>query len=128
MQPIRRRTFVGGAAAVAALASAGRAAAKTHTVTMDPAGSKFTPDTITVRRGDTVEWENTTSVLHSVTFDPAKSKVAGNVELPAGVAAFDSGPMRREAKWSHVFETPGVYRYICRYHENMRMVGTVVVK
>lgn len=128
MATVGRRAVIGMGALALLSGVPRRAAAKTHVVTMDPAGSKFTPDVITVRRGDTVEWENTTSVLHSVTFDPAKSKAPGNVALPDGVAPFDSGPLRREAKFAHVFETPGVYRYICKYHENMKMVGTVIVK
>lgn len=128
MATVGRRVVVGAGTLALFAGVAGRAAAKTHLVTMDPAGSKFAPDTITIRRKDTVEWENTTSVLHSVTFDPAKSKVPGNVVLPVGVAPFDSGAMRREAKFAHTFDTPGTYRYICKYHENMKMVGTVIVK
>ena len=128
MAQVGRRAVIGAGALALASTVAGRASAKTHVVTMDPAGSKFTPDTITIRRKDTVEWENTTSVLHSVTFDPSMSKVAGNVELPAGVAPFDSGAMRREAKFAHTFDAPGTYRYICKYHEGMKMVGAVIVK
>lgn len=128
MATVGRRLVVGGGALALFSGAARGVAAKTHVVTMDPAGSKFAPDTITIRRNDTVEWENTTSVLHSVTFDPAKSKVAGNVVLPVGVSPFDSGGLRREAKFAHTFETPGTYRYICKYHENMKMVGTVIVK
>ena len=124
----RRQILAVGTTSLAALAVAGRAVARTHLVTMDPSGSKFVPDSITIRRGDTVEWENTTSVIHSVTFDPAKSKVAGNVALPPGVAPFDSGTIRRGDKWSHSFETRGTYKYICRFHENMRMIGVVGVK
>ena len=123
-----RRLVLLAAAAGAAGLSARPAQAKTHPVTMNPASSKFEPQDIAIRRGDTVEWENTTSVLHSVTFDPAMSKVPGNVVLPEGVAPFDSGRMSREAKFAHTFTKAGVYKYVCKYHEGMGMVGTVTVR
>lgn len=125
---IDRRQVLGAGLATGAALVAGAAQAKTHLITMDAAGSKFTPDSLTIRRNDTVEWENTTPVMHSVTFDPSMSKVPGNVELPKGVAPFDSGRMLRDAKFAHQFTVPGVYRYICKYHEGMKMVGSIIVK
>lgn len=117
-----------GLTALSALPSRGLAAPTTHQVSVDPALSKFAPANLTIRLGDTVEWENTAYVIHSVTFDPARSKVAGNVALPAGVAPFDSGALKAGAVFSHTFTTRGTYRYICRFHEAMGMVGSVTVK
>lgn len=128
---LNRRTIARGGlglALAAALPRASLAAATTHAVTVDPAGSKFAPGDLTIRVGDTVEWENTAFVGHSVTFDPARSKVAGNVVLPAGAEPFDSGLMKAGARFSHTFTTRGAYRYICRFHEAMGMVGSVTVK
>ena len=31
------------------------------------------------------------------------------------------------AVWSHIFTTPGTYRYVCKPHERMGMMATVVV-
>lgn len=126
-----RRAITKGAlaaAAAAVLPKAALAAPKTHSVTVDAAASKFTPAALTIKAGDTVEWENTAYVAHSATFDPAKSKVAGNVALPAGVAPFDSGMMKGGAKFSHTFTVKGTYKYICRFHENMGMVGQIIVR
>ena len=125
---VDRRLLLLAAASGALGLAAWPAQAKTHAVTMNPASSKFEPQDITIRRGDTVEWENTTSVLHSVTFDPAMSKTPGNVVLPEGVEPFDSGRMTREAKFAHKFTKAGVYKYVCKYHEGMGMVGTVTVR
>lgn len=126
-----RRTFATRALGLVAAAAAPQiavAAPKTHSVTVDAAGSKFLPADLTIRAGDTVEWENTAYVAHSVTFDPAKSKVAGNVVLPPGVAPFDSGLMKGGAKFSHTFTVKGAYKYVCKFHEGMGMVGSITVK
>lgn len=104
------------------------ARAKSHSVTMNPASSQFEPASLTIRRNDTVEWENTTGVLHSVTFDPAAAKSPDAVALPDGVAPFDSGRMKRGDKFSRRFDKSGTYKYICKYHEGMGMVGVVIVK
>ena len=124
---MHRRMVLAGAV-VGLFAVARQARAASHSVTMNPSTSKFEPATLTIKRNDTVEWENTTGVFHSVTCDPSLSKVPGNVVLPAGVAPFDSGRMKREAVFTHQFTEPGTYKYICKYHENMNMVGTVIVK
>jgi len=115
-------------AAAAALPKVAAAAPTTHEVTVDPDSSRFTPADLVIRLGDTVEWENTGFVAHSVTFDPAKSKIPGAVVLPDGVAPFDSGLMKKGEKFRHTFTTKGVHKYVCKFHENMGMVGSVTVK
>jgi plastocyanin len=77
--------------------------------------------------GDTVKWTNPAVVLHSVTFDPSMSAKPGNVALPEGVAPFDSGDMQQDAVFSHTFTVKGTHKYICKMHEAMGMIGTVVV-
>jgi plastocyanin len=47
--------------------------------------------------------------------------------LPAGVAPFGSESMEEDATFSHTFTVKGTYKYICKMHEAMGMVGTVVV-
>ena len=126
---IHRRSFakllgaMGLTTAVPALAQA-----KTVDVSMknSPKGV-FVPATVNVSVGDTVTWTNPGAITHTVTFDPAKASSAGDVALPAGVAPFDSGDMEEDATFSHTFTAKGTYKYVCKYHEMMGMVGTVVV-
>jgi plastocyanin len=115
------------ALAATAKPAAKAAAAKTVSVRIDARGARFVPASLTVNVGDTVEWTNPSSILHSVDFDPAVSKVVGNVALPAGVKPFGSGAMEEAAKFSHTFTAKGVYKYICKYHEAMGMIGSVTV-
>jgi len=87
----------------------------------------FAPATVNVAVGDTVTWTNPGIITHSVTCDPAQAATAANVALPAGVAAFDSGTMEQDATFSHTFTAKGTYKYVCKFHEAMGMIGTVVV-
>ena len=87
----------------------------------------FVPATVNIKVGDTVKWTNPGIITHTVTFDPAQAATASNVALPAGVAPFDSGNMEEEATFSHTFTVKGTYKYVCKYHEEMGMVGTVIV-
>ena len=85
------------------------------------------PDTVTIAAGDTVKWTNTGFVTHSVTFDPSMAAKAADVASPAGVAPFDSGNVEEDGTFSHTFMVKGTYKYICKFHEAMGMVGTVIV-
>lgn len=126
---IHRRSFakllgmLGLTAAAPALAQA-----KTVDVSIknSPKGA-FVPATVNISAGDTVTWTNPGVITHTVTFDPAKAMSASNVVLPASVAPFDSGDMEEDATFSHTFTVKGTYKYVCKYHEMMGMVGTVVV-
>lgn len=87
----------------------------------------FVPATVNVSVGDTVTWTNPGVITHTVTFDPAKAMTPSDVVLPGGAAPFDSGDMEEDATFSHTFTAKGTYKYVCKYHEMMGMVGTVVV-
>ena len=87
----------------------------------------FVPATVNIKVGDTVKWTNPAVITHTVTFDPAQAATASNVVLPAGVAPFGSDNMEEDATFSHTFTVKGIYKYICKMHEAMGMVGTVVV-
>jgi plastocyanin len=87
----------------------------------------FVPATVNIKVGDTVKWTNPAVITHTVTFDPAQAATASNVVLPAGVAPFGSDNMEEDATFSHTFAVKGTYKYICKMHEAMGMVGTVVV-
>ena len=89
---------------------------------------KFVPLTVTIQKGDTVEWINNAASLHSVTTNPAVAQDPKDVSSPAGAKPFDSGFMTPGAKWSYTFTVPGTYKYLCLPHEKDHMIGIVVVK
>ena len=126
---IHRRAFTEMVASLGVVAATpALAAAKTVEVTMkNNPKAIFQPATVNIAVGDTVTWTNPGIITHSVTFDPAQAVTAANVALPAGVAPIDSGTMEQDATFSHTFTVKGTYKYICKFHEAMGMVGTVVV-
>ena len=76
----------------------------------------YTPASVTISVGDTVEWDNVDTAAHTVTGgSPA--------EGPSGV--FDSSLVMGKAKYSHTFDSAGSYDYFCMVHP--WMVGNVKV-
>ena len=71
---------------------------------------KFTPATVTIKVGGTVDWTNHDDIGHTVSF-------AGQ--------GINSKVLQRNDRFSHTFDTPGTYTYICSIHPFMH--GTVVV-
>lgn len=70
----------------------------------------FAPASVEVAAGGTVEWTNADGEGHTVS---------------ATGGAFESGIMPEGAVFAQVFETPGVFDYVCAIHPEMR--GTVTV-
>jgi plastocyanin len=70
---------------------------------------KFSPATIEVKKGDTVEWKNDDITPHTATS-----------------ATFDSGSIASDAAWQHTFKEAGNFRYTCTFHPVMQ--GTIIVK
>jgi plastocyanin len=122
-----RRAVTGGLAFIGLLVTVSEAVAEDTEVTINQRISRFVPDTVSIKTGETVSWDNPGIITHSVTFDPKFAKVAANVMLPPGVAPFDSGDMEEDANFKHTFTVAGTYKYICKYHEEMGMTGTVIV-
>lgn len=89
---------------------------------------RFLPDTVRVRVGETVEWRNTSDLLHTVTADPERAFRADNVRLPDGADPFDSGDLAPGAVFRHTFSVRGTYQYTCVPHEPAGMVGVVIVE
>ena len=83
-------------------------AAKTHTVAMD--GTRFVPETITVKQGDRVVWVNKDPFPHTATAE----------------RVFDSGSVAAGKSWSHVARKPGEFAYVCTFHPGMK--GTLIVQ
>jgi plastocyanin len=123
---VTRRTLLMAGAALALYPKASRAAA-TAKVAIPDDKSTFEPAEVRIKVGDSVEWTNHALIGHTVTCDPAKAKNAKDVALPSGVAAFDSGEFETDQTWRHQFTAPGRYRYFCVLHEDMGMIGEIVV-
>ena len=92
--------------ATASGAESGKAAP--HTVAID--GTAYVPETIVVKKGDTVTWVNKDPFPHTVT-------AAGK---------FDSKSIAANGKWSYRAKTAGEFPYICTLHPNMK--GTLKVE
>ena len=113
-------------AAVAAVLAASAAQAQPVLVKAT-LGRNFDPKEVTIPVGGTVEWKNTAFFAHTVTFDPSKAEDPSDVQLPGGVAPFDSGKLGGGKTWSHTFTVPGRYQYVCLPHEEHGMIGVVNV-
>ena len=85
------------------------AAGATHTVIME--GVAFVPETLTVKRGDTVVWVNKDMFPHTVT---------------AKDGSFDSRAMAPNKTWKLVARKIGTFPYVCTLHPTMK--GILVVK
>lgn len=76
----------------------------------------FSPASVTINAGDTVEWKNTDTAAHTVT---GGSPADG----PSGV--FDSSLIMGGASFEYTFDAAGSYDYFCMVHP--WMIGNVQV-
>jgi len=104
------RRALAGAALVAALLAVRPSASGVEARTVVIEGMKFAPATLTVKRGDTVVWQNRDLVPHTAT----------------ARGAFDSGPIAAGASWRHVATRAGRYEVVCTLHPGM--TSTLVVE
>jgi plastocyanin len=81
----------------------------THTVVVD--ATRFQPETLTVKVGDTVKWVNKDMFPHTAT-----SKAGG----------FDSGVIMTGKSWTFTAKTKGTIPYVCVLHPTMK--GTLRVR
>jgi plastocyanin len=70
----------------------------------------YSPSTLTVKAGTTVEWTNTGSHQHTVTADDG---------------SFDSGFLNGGATFSQTFASAGTFAFHCNVHSSMH--GTITV-
>ncbi|WP_199774298.1 cupredoxin domain-containing protein [Salinibacter altiplanensis] len=87
----------------------------------------FTKDTVRVEVGETVRWENSSVIVHTVTADSEEATMEESMRLPEGAAPFHSGNLAPDETFEYTFETPGRYRYFCVPHE-AAMRATVIVE
>ena len=110
-----KRTFVAAAlVSFACLLQAGAgmdalAAPTTHTVVI--VDMKFVPETLTVKRGDTVVWMNNDFFPHTAT---------------AQDSIFDSRDIATNKSWKYVATKKGSFPYVCKLHPTMK--ATLIIK
>jgi plastocyanin len=73
---------------------------------------KFSPETIEIKTGQTVEWTNDDLTPHTVTSQ--------------GPGDLNSGSIDAGAAWRHTFTQAGSFPYYCTFHPDMK--GTILVK
>jgi YVTN family beta-propeller protein len=73
---------------------------------------RFMPATLMIEAGTTVEWINNGTKVHTVTGEHA---------------SWDSGSLEPGEKFSHRFDQKGTFAYFCVPHQQMGMVGTIIV-
>jgi plastocyanin len=100
--------FALSAAALLTLPAAAQAPAKTHVIELRDLA--FMPATMKAEVGDTVTWVNADIFRHSATAEDHSF----DVDLVPG------------ARGDAVLGKPGVIRFICRYHPDMK--GQIVVR
>lgn len=64
----------------------------------------FSPDSIIVTNGTTVQWTNRDSAPHTITIDKV----------------LDSGTLNQGQTYSYTFNDAGTFEYICAIHPSMR--------
>jgi len=115
---IGRSLFVG---LIPLLFFAPKAPADTFTVHVGQTSMRFTPSSISIATGDTVNW-----IWHGTgIYPPFHSVTAGTPAVPTP-AVFDSGIFRAPHSFAFTFTTPGNYPYFCQIHTTM-MTGLVTV-
>lgn len=88
----------------------------------------FSPATVTISVGESVTWKNVSDgIPHTATCDASKAADPANIQLPAGADPWDSGSMSPGDEFTHTFDVPGRYDYVCLPHETLDMLGTVIV-
>jgi plastocyanin len=92
-----------------AIGAAERVSAKQHVVTIE--GLQFKPDTLNVRVGDTIVWNNKDLVPHTVT---ALDK------------SFQSLTIAPDSSWTYKPDKAGTFAYVCSFHPIMK--ATLIVK
>ena len=107
--PAPSRLLVRAFAAALAFTMIAGTAPQTHIVTIE--GVQFSPQELTVQRGDRVVWMNKDLFPHTAT---------------ASAKSFDSGNLLPNASWTYVARSPGEYAYACTFHPTMQ--GKLIVR
>lgn len=121
-----RGIIVGGLGCLLWVLASSPASAEPHHVGMQ--NRTFTPEALTIKVGDTVDWVNNDTDVHIVV--SGKDLADPNVGKP-----LDSGTMLPNQHYKYTFTKPGRYPYMCVIHWSLQsitgksgMLGEVVVE
>jgi plastocyanin len=96
----------------AAQATATTAAGDSDVVWLAMEDDRFNPKSLKIKAGQTVTWVNKGADWHSVaSFD----------------GSFESDQISPGQTFSHTFDTPGIYKFICKHHARQGMIGEIIV-
>ena len=84
----------------------------------------YRPTKLTVTAGSTVTWNQMDAGTHTITSGTVAQGAAGVTEQPDGM--FASGEIATGKKYTHMFATPGTYKYFCEIHP-ATMTGEITV-
>lgn len=91
---------------------------------------RYDPEEVEIAVGDTVTWEFK-SEGHNVTSKPGASPKCENPEGAEPFASYEGNDHfainEVGTTFSHTFDVPGEYVYVCTPHAGQGMVGTVIV-
>jgi len=138
-EPRSRRGMLATLGATTVVGVAGCLGVGSDRETVGMTATAYVPETVTIQAGDTVVWENTSTRRHTVTATSQES-IPDDAEFFAS-GGYDSyeeaedawldefgGRIDTDETYSHTFEIPGSYSYICIPHVDGGMTGTVVVE
>lgn len=89
---------------------------------------RFEPDSIEIEVGQTVVWVNESEKVHTVSTHPREAAQEEHAIVPEGAEHWDSSNLGPGDSFKRTFTVPGVYKYYCHPHENMAMLGEVIVR
>jgi plastocyanin len=101
----------------------------------DASGYRFTPATLTIKRGDTVRWTNASGGPHNVTFwtdsIPAGAQAPLTASMPGQTAPL-AGPLLVTPNQTYTVSfanaPAGTYRYYCTPHLALGMKAVIQVQ
>src|SRR5215470_10301302 len=98
----------------------------THMVMVGSEGLSFSPPSLTIQIGDTVQW-SWSSGGHTVT-SGSQCSPDGQFCSPSDSNCASALPSNVGATYSHTFSAAGTFPYFCIPHCGFGMVGTIVVE
>ncbi|WP_431331463.1 plastocyanin [Streptomyces sp. IPPR8] len=99
------------------------------TETLEKGAYRFTPNTITVAPGDTIEWVNNKAGPHNVVFDAAgvpthDAALADSLSCKMPMVS----PGQKQTTQIPADAPPGQYRFHCELHRSVGEAGTLTVE
>lgn len=141
MTAVKQIPYAPGSTHIAAgVAPGGPAATPNHaSVLRFLNGDRLNLTSVTIPAGTTLTWTNlSNNEPHTVTFpvagqplpplpgDPFTPPIGGSTY--DGTQVTNSGVLNPGSSYSLTFTRPGTYTYVCLFHDEFGMIGTVVVK